>query len=525
MPRLSLYRPEKTKDFKFFDRTIYEMFQVGGVDLFVHKYIGPTDPSDPSKAMGETVIQDVIFLENRDRKYDPDIYTIRGHYQTQDIDFNLSQFGLFLQNDTVFLTVHINNSVDLLGRKIMTGDVFELPNLREEYFLETGTVTYLKAIKKFYVVEEINRAAEGFSATWYPHLYRIKLKPMTDSQEFKDILDQPENTDNYAGTFDPTKIYYPGQTVTYQGVIYTVLDSVGPEGTSVAPPDPTYWGDGGNSLRDLMSTYQKALDLNNAAVAIAEADAPLSGYETSHFFTLSVDPLTGKAAVNTVDNYVDNIASSFNIADIDAPPVRDGYKGYLIEDGIPPNGPMGNTNAQFGFGIQFPYAPVTGDNFLRTDYLPNRLFKFDGVRWIKQEDNVRMTLSNTNDRQTLKTSFINNQEFSGINQVASDVVFVDSVNGNRFDSGVTQQFDVNGATTYVRTSLDYNAKYKVEIWADETMKITQVTNLPAVNGKFAFRIDQEIPDNVQVRYTVYAGAVQQKQSLSKALRFKPRADE
>ncbi len=64
MPRLSLYRPEKGNDFKFIDKQVYEMFQVGGTDVLVHKYIGPVDPTDPNKAMGELTIQDVLFLEN-----------------------------------------------------------------------------------------------------------------------------------------------------------------------------------------------------------------------------------------------------------------------------------------------------------------------------------------------------------------------------------------------------------------------------------------------------------------------------
>jgi len=45
---------------------------------------------------------------------------------------------------------------------------------------------------------------------------------------------------------------------------------------------------------------------------------------------------------------------------------------------------------------------------LRTDFLPNRLFRYDGDRWVKMEDNVRMTMTNTNDRKTYKTDFINN---------------------------------------------------------------------------------------------------------------------
>ena len=43
MPKLSLWRPNKTNDYNFFDRTISEMFTVGATDLYIHKYLGPTD--------------------------------------------------------------------------------------------------------------------------------------------------------------------------------------------------------------------------------------------------------------------------------------------------------------------------------------------------------------------------------------------------------------------------------------------------------------------------------------------------
>ena len=41
MPRLSLYKPEKGRDYQFIDDRIYEMFTVGGTDVHVHKYLGP----------------------------------------------------------------------------------------------------------------------------------------------------------------------------------------------------------------------------------------------------------------------------------------------------------------------------------------------------------------------------------------------------------------------------------------------------------------------------------------------------
>ena len=40
MPRLSLYRPEKSNDYSFLDSVILEQFTVGGTDVHLHKYIG-----------------------------------------------------------------------------------------------------------------------------------------------------------------------------------------------------------------------------------------------------------------------------------------------------------------------------------------------------------------------------------------------------------------------------------------------------------------------------------------------------
>ena len=358
MPRLSLYKPEKGKDYEFLDKTITEMFTVGGTDVFVHKYLGPSNPDEadatPSQprynAVKETNIQDMLFLENRDRKYDPDIYVIRGIYNVQDIDFDMSQFGLFLQNDTLFMTIPITTSVKTLGRKIMPGDVIELPHLKDEYALND----YQVALKRFYVVEDVNRAAEGFSQSWYPHLYRIKLKQIVDSQEFKEILDLPSE-----------------------------------EGST-------------NTLRDVLSTYEKEMQINNAVVAQAEADAPKSGYNTKQFYTLQVDKF-GKPELVTTDTNTLDISQQNLLADrVNQTPERSGYDGYLLGDGIAPNG------ESFGHGSSFPLNQIKGDYFLRTDFMPNRLFRYDGQRWAKQEDSVRLTMSNTDTRNTQKGTFVNN---------------------------------------------------------------------------------------------------------------------
>lgn len=366
MPRISLYRPERGNDYEFLDRQISEMFTVGGTDINIHKYLGSENLSDEDAtadqpqydAVKETNIQDLLFLENRDRKYDPDVYTHRGIYNVSDIDFDLSQFGLFLSNDTLFLTVHIRSIVKTLGRKPISGDVIELPHLKDEYALNDYSI----ALKRFYVIEDINRAAEGFSQTWWPHLYRLKLKQIYDGQEYAEILDLPAEEEN----------------------------------------------PGGNTLRDLISTYEREMQINNAVIAQAEADAAKSGYNTSHFFHVQLD-----ANGNIIILSADQTNLDASIANIDAsrimePPERDGYDGYLLGDGLPPNGEA------FGFGLQFPSATEEGDFFLRTDFFPQRLYRYDGNKWVKYEDNVRMTLTNTDTRQTQKGTFINNTNTDNI---------------------------------------------------------------------------------------------------------------
>jgi hypothetical protein len=441
MPRLSLYRPEKGNDFKFIDRTAWEMFQVGGTDVLVHRYIGPGSaiqgdtPSTPNYTTDNVAnIQDLLFLENRDRKYDPDVYVMRGVYNISDIDFNLSQFGLFLQNDTIFITFHITDTVEKLGRKIIAGDVIELPHLKDEYALNDLTF----ALKRFFVIEEVSRAAEGFSVTWYPHLYRAKCKPLVDSQEFKQILDDIADREFYKGTYNSAITYYPGDVVLAEnGKKYQVIQEV----TGVAPPNTTYFALA-DTLRDVVSTYEKEMQITAAVLNQAEADAPRSGYDTSKYYTLqrtadgdvelaSVDAesVTVDAATQATDEngvpqfdsdgnavYVGQTASSVIL-----PADGDGYDGYLTEAGVPPNG------APFTAGISFPNNPVNGQFALRTDYLPNRLFRFDGARWRKFEDNVRMTMSNLGAsdvaagtfagkdvRQTQKATFINNPTVSTI---------------------------------------------------------------------------------------------------------------
>lgn len=308
MPRLSLWKERKTNDYRFIDRTISEMFTVGATDLYIHKYIGANNPSNtqdftlphyPDDAA--TNIQDLLFLENRDRKYDPNIYRLRGHYNVQNLDFDLSQFGLFLTNDIVFITVHYNDMIDVIGRKLMVGDVFELPHLTDYHPLNEQLPI---GLRRYYQITDANYASEGFSQTWWPHLWRIKCEPLVDSQEFQDILNQPINKDNYIGDWDPTQSYEPGYTVTWGDKIYTPIQPVPP---GVSPPDPAYWVlSTEQNLRDIIGRYNKNIQINNANLEEAARLVPKSGYDVTQLYV--VPTYDGSVPAPPVDLVISNQA-------------------------------------------------------------------------------------------------------------------------------------------------------------------------------------------------------------------------
>jgi hypothetical protein len=294
-------------------------------------------------------------LENRDRKYADDVYVVRGIYNVQDADFNLSQFGMFLQNDTLFLTVHLNDIVERIGRKPLAGDVIEFPHMKEDYSLDESIPI---ALKRYYVVEDVNRAAEGFSQTWWPHLLRLKMKTMVDSQEYRDIIGDATTT---------------------------------------------------GSVASYMSTYNREKTINDQVVAQAEQDAPKAGFNYKQYYVAPIDE-RGNIRTDNVNTEETRASADKKVNAVIDTPASSHYGFYMDGDGVAPNGHPA------GFGISFPNAGIDkGDYFLRTDFLPNRLFRYDGTRWVKIEDSVRITTTNNDSRANYKTGFVNNSSSDTIN--------------------------------------------------------------------------------------------------------------
>ena len=350
MARISLWKNEKLGlDFKFFDRQIFEQFTIGGVDTYVHKYLGAENPNITDDAtqpaypnLSAQNIQDLLFLENRDRKYAKNIYRLRCHYNVQDLDLDLSQFGIMISAGTLYITFHMVSMVETFGRKLMSGDVIELPNLKEFYSLDE---TLPVALKRWYVVQEGTRPANGFSPTWWPHLWRVKCTPMVDSQEYADILNQ-------------TVVGVNGSPVLVNG-------------------NTTTYGNIGSSGIDYTM-------VNQAIVTQAEFEVPKSGYNTDALWTplfVNGNPSDGPLPAN-------------------ASPQQK-FVGYLVNAGTAPNG------YQVTPSLEFPSSPTVGQYILRQDYFPARLYRWSGVFWEYVSTDQRTPLT-PGLGKTQKDNYINN---------------------------------------------------------------------------------------------------------------------
>lgn len=350
MSRISLWKEEKYGlDAQWFDKAVREQFVMGGLTAYIHKYMGAvnaniatgdvTQPNYPNQSAQN--IGDLLFQETPNRVYSSDIYRLRCHFNVSDLDLDLSQFGLMLSPGALFITFHTVNMVDTLGRKLMAGDVLELPNMKEFYALDD---TIPVALKRYYVVQDGTRPMNGYSPTWWSHLWRVKCTPMVNAQEFGSILSQP--------VVDST-----GNTIIINGNLMT-------------------YGDIGSS----QSFYQ---NVNDLIVQQAQIEVPESGYDTTPLWSplfVNGNPVLGTLPVGS------------------SPQQK--WTGYLVGNGEAMDGyPV--TPA-----TQFPSNPTEGQYILRQDYFPARLYCYSGGIWqyVSSENRSSLTLGSGN---TQRDRFVN----------------------------------------------------------------------------------------------------------------------
>lgn len=81
------------------------------------------------------------------------------------------------------------------------------------------------------------------------------------------------------------------------------------------------------------------------------------------------------------------------------------------------------------FGIQFPKIGKKGDIFVRVDVLPNRVFKFDGKKWLEQN-------------KSLSQSYLYNQDYIEF--------LIDKINSGEYDIDVLSDNEKAEIESYLK---------------------------------------------------------------------------
>jgi hypothetical protein len=344
MARISLWSPVKGADFLFVDQTIGENFRIAGDAVLVHEYLGPTTDANGNTDTDITTVQDVLFLTNANRKYNPNVIELRGHHEPQDVTYDLSQFGVFLSSDVIRITFHYNDMLDSLGRKLIAGDVLEFPSMRDVPIFDNAV-----GINRYYVVQDALYAAKGYGQKWFPHIWLVRAKQMTSSPEFSEIIDQAGSGQTGGGVGQGIGIMPPGFTDT--------SDPDGNPGTGCNP-----------DIKNSLDLFCEIIKITDEIVAEAQRNAFFDPkfFESANLY-IYIDPNTGYPIIGS--NYFSGDGAPPNLSTDN-------------RDNLIPSGPL------VGAGITFPPGMTDGQYYLRLDYYPERLFQKQGNCYKLIEVNV-----------------------------------------------------------------------------------------------------------------------------------------
>lgn len=276
-------------------------------------------------------IQDLFFQENRDRDYDKVPLRIKAQYSISNSISDLSKYGLNILDQYSFV-VSFPTMVALLGRPLVTGDIIEVvPEMQYDQ--------NLKPVRKFLEVTDTGWAAEGYTPTWKPTLYRFNAQQALPSQETRDIF----------GTIDTQRHLVADNFFAELGV-GSQIDITPLKGTE-----------------EIASASKKAVPEFGDDVKQSISGVPLP---------------VAQSPINPKGNPP-------------AAPAGNGKLSHMVEDGLPPD------NQPYGEGYELPQLPGPADgDWFRLYYpestkLPARLYRYSIVknRWIYMETDRRMEQS------------------------------------------------------------------------------------------------------------------------------------
>jgi len=195
----------------FISKLVKGHIDAGGVLMNVYRYMGPVEQdrnaigvlhdTRGSVKTGMDIgsfmpVQDTVLMENRDRVYDFEtIARLRGVYQVSQYELEYARFGAMLSNDSLTVEFHAGDVEKQLGRRLILGDVIEMPHLRDVSI--DG-----RAMNKWYEVSSVVWSPQGIDAMYIRHVLGVVLRPLKHQQEFLMLFEK--HKDEYGRTLAET---------------------------------------------------------------------------------------------------------------------------------------------------------------------------------------------------------------------------------------------------------------------------------------------------------------------------------
>lgn len=319
-----LYRKYRDKTYNYIDKATKTFYEMGGGLVHVYPLLGFYDNDGNYKDLvteNGVSIGDPVLNENNKRKYSHTTYELYMITNMNPPNFSWNYAGInILDTNVQEFSVHYNAMIAAIGRKIIVGDVIELPWQRDMDVLGKE-----RAQSKFYVITESAREESGWGPNYHFYTWKLKAKPVMDSPEFSDLF----NNDNTTGGEDG---------------FYEDLGSI----------------NGGGGMDKDASQDSQLQDQVDEILKEAEGEdgSEENGWETSGV----------SYRLYNEHHIMRKINDKYYITDGTQIKNRPNIVGI---DGIPAE----KTCEEIPYGENFPREMDEDNYFLRTDYMPPRLYK------------------------------------------------------------------------------------------------------------------------------------------------------
>jgi hypothetical protein len=196
-------------------------------------------------------IQDKIFLENRDRKYNKSPIRTKATYTPVDYQGFLAKMGFNspFNTEQFLFEFSFQQIVRMIGRPLVIGDIIHLPS-------ETFFTPRMEESLKYLEITNVAWASTGFTPHWVPTLLRVVAEPAMASQETQDIFGKLTEDFDELGTSDTNDGM---RNKKYQD-IHDIDDSVRAEANTAVPQKGADYADKAKLSEELKDWVEGDLD-------------------------------------------------------------------------------------------------------------------------------------------------------------------------------------------------------------------------------------------------------------------------